>query len=393
MSSVSREKMLDRARSLVRVFSERSASAEDNRMVSEESIQDLHELGLWRVNQPKRVGGPELDVQLLIEITAILASGCASTGWVYVNLAVHHWMLSMWPHYGQSKVWNENPDALIASSVIYPLGAAKKVKEGYLLSGRWPFCSGVNHSDWTILGGLAESPDSQKAGEARMFLVPTSDIEILDTWDVVGLAATGSHDVQCTELLVPFDMTLAAADTRGGPTPGSELNPSPLYQQSVGSLFPHLISGVLLGIGEGMYDFCLAHLKAQNARTSGARLAALSPVQARLSEAGVHLSAARQLLLSNLKESQSIAEAGKVPEIEDKLRWRRDGAFVARLVGEAGQNLRRLMGSGSIFRRNAFQRMARDLDAGLTHAHVSWDINGPAFGRVALGLPPDNPNL
>lgn len=385
--------MLERASSLVPVLRDRSASAEDNRKISEDSIRDLHELGLWRINQPKRVGGLELDVQLLVEITAILASGCASTGWVYVNLAVHHWMLSMWPPSGQAKVWDENPDALIASSVIYPLGNAKEIEGGYFLSGRWPFCSGVKHSDWTILGGLAEGHSSHDAGEPRMFLVPTRAIEILDTWDVVGLVATGSNDVQCSELFVPRDMSLAATDTRGGPTPGAVLNPSPLYQQSVGSLFTHLISGVLLGIGEGMYDFCLEHLKARSARTSGARLAALSPVQARLSEAGALLSAARQLLLSNLREMQNIAEKGKLPEVEDKLRWRRDGAFVARLVGQAGGNLRRLMGSGSIFRRSPFQRMARDLDAGLTHAHVSWDINGPAFGRVALGLPPENPNL
>jgi 3-hydroxy-9,10-secoandrosta-1,3,5(10)-triene-9,17-dione monooxygenase len=304
MARISGDEWLQRARSLVPACRERSAEAA--RRIAEITLRELHELGLCRVNQPRWVGRAEVDVSLLVEITGILASGCASTGWVFINQAVDHWMLAMWPPKGQAAVWDQDPDALIASSVIYPLGRAESVLAGYRLTGRWPFFSGVHHSGWTILGALVESSDGPEAPEPRMFLVPTGDIDVLDTWDVAGLAATGSHDVECEELFVATAMTLAARDTRGDPTPGAVLNPAPLYGQCVVSLFPHMIAGVLLGISEGAYEICLAQMRERSARSSSARLAA-----------------ARQLLLSNFCELEAIAEAGKMPSVEDKLRWHR----------------------------------------------------------------------
>lgn len=82
-----------------------------------------------------------------------------------------------------------------------------------------------------------------------------------------------------------------------------------------------------------------------------------------------------------------------MPSVEDELPWRRNGSFVATLAGEAGHSRQRRAGANAIFNAHPLQRMIRDLDAGLTYAHVSWDVNGPAFGRVALGLPPENPNI
>ncbi len=55
-----------------------------------------------------------------------------------------------------------------------------------------------------------------------MFLVPVSDYAIIDTWQVIGLAGTGSKDVEVADVFVPGYRHLAAEQIRGGPTPGSE---------------------------------------------------------------------------------------------------------------------------------------------------------------------------
>ena len=386
-----REEMLARAHAMIPVVRARAGAAEAVGRIPEETIRELHKNGLWRINQPARVGGGEYDFRLLTEVAQELARGCASTGWVYINLAVHHWMLAMWPPEGQDTVWNENPDALIASSVIYPAGHAAKTDGGYRLSGHWPFCSGINHSEWIMVGGMVEGAGPDGGPEARVFLIRTRDLTIHDNWDVMGLSATGSVDSECDDLFVPEYMTLAGNATRGDRTPGTDANPSPVYRQSVGGLFPHMISTVLLGVARGMWDVGVESLRERSARQSGRKVAELVPVQNRVAEAGGLIDAGRALLFANFAESLAYAEAGAVPPVEAKLRWRRDGALAAKFAGDAGRGIFSVMGASAMTSAGPLQRPMRDLTAGLTHAHISWEINGPAHGRVALGLETDNP--
>ena len=386
-----RDEMLARAQAMIPVVRARSAAAEKAGRIPEETIRELHESGLWRINQPARVGGGEYDYYLLVEVAHELSRGCASTGWVYVNLAVHHWMLAMWPPQGQDTVWRNNPDALISSSVIYPAGKAEKVDGGYVLSGHWPFCSGILHSEWIMLGAMVAGAGPKGGPEPRMFLVATKDLKIFDQWDVMGLCATGSVDSECADLFVPDYMTLAGDATRGDLTPGSAVNPAPVFRQPVGGLFPHLIATIMLGIGRGIWDLGVESMRERSARQSGRKIADLVPVQNKVAETGAMIEAGRALLAANFAEAEKLAEAGIVPSIEAKLRWRRDGSFAAKLGADAAHALYRVMGASGMFNASALQRPIRDLTAGATHAHISWEINGPAHGRVALGLETDNP--
>lgn len=386
-----RDEMLARAQAMIPAVRARSASAEAAGRVPEETIRELHDSGLWRINQPARVGGGEYDYFLLVEVAHELARGCASTGWVYVNLAVHHWMLAMWPPQGQDTVWQDNPDALISSSVIYPCGKAVPVDGGYRLTGHWPFCSGILHSEWIMLGALVEGAGSGGAPEPRTFLVATKDLKIFDGWDVMGLCATGSVDSECADLFVPDYMTIAGNATRGDLTPGSAANPAPVFRQSVGGLFPHLIATVLLGVARGIWDIGVGSMRERSARQTGRKIAELVPVQNKVAESGAMIEAGRALLAANFAESAKLAEAGIVPTVEAKLRWRRDGTYAAKLAADAGHGLFRVMGASGMFDTSPLQQPIRDLTAGATHAHVSWEINGPAHGRVALGLETDNP--
>ncbi|MEK9662059.1 MAG: acyl-CoA dehydrogenase family protein [Alphaproteobacteria bacterium] len=386
----SRDEMLARAQAMIPAIRERAAAAEKAGCIPEETIAELHASGLWRINQPARVGGGEYDYLLLVEVAHELARGDASTGWVFVNLAVHHWMLAMWPPQGQNTVWDEDPDALIASSVIYPAGKATKVEGGYRLTGHWPFCSGILHSGWIMLGAMAEGAGPDGGPEPRIFLVATKDLTIFDQWDVMGLRATGSVDSECADLFVPDYMTIAGNATRGDLHPGSAANPQPVFRQSVGGLFPHLISTVLLGVARGIWDIGVGTMRERSARQTGRKIAELVPVQNKVAETGAMIEAGRALLVANFSESAKLAEAGIAPDDETKLRWRRDGTYAAKLAAEAGHGLYRVLGASGMFNTSPLQQPIRDLTAGATHAHVSWEINGPAHGRVALGLETDN---
>src|SRR5665213_2242610 len=124
----------------------------------------------------------------------------------------HHWMLAMFDKRAQDIVWNKDPNALIASSFIFPAGRARKVDGGYVLRGSWPFSSGVDSSEWNMLASVVSSDDEADGIEYRIFLVNRSDYTIKDTWNATGLRGTGSNDVEVQDAFVADAMTLAVSD-------------------------------------------------------------------------------------------------------------------------------------------------------------------------------------
>src|ERR1700744_894457 len=125
-----------RARALIPQLRERAARTEELRGLPPETERDLHDAGLFRLVQPKRVGGAELDYVALIDCAELLGKAEASVALNSANLASHHWMLGMFERKVQVLVWDKDPNALIASSFIFPAGRARKVEDGYRLRGR-----------------------------------------------------------------------------------------------------------------------------------------------------------------------------------------------------------------------------------------------------------------
>jgi 3-hydroxy-9,10-secoandrosta-1,3,5(10)-triene-9,17-dione monooxygenase len=208
-------------------------------------------------------------------------------------------------------------DALIASSFVFPAGKARKVTDGYLLSGRWPFSSGVDPSEWNMLAGLARLDDNLPP-EQRIFMVPRAQYQVIDTWRAGGLRGTGSNDVEVSEVFVPEHRTLAVADTKGGPTPGSAVNPGILFRLPVFALFPYMLSGVALGIAEGLIE----DYKPAAGKMTGARVAEIQSTQIRLAEATAYARASRVIQLANCREAEQ-----NLPDMKTKARYRLEGAY------------------------------------------------------------------
>jgi 3-hydroxy-9,10-secoandrosta-1,3,5(10)-triene-9,17-dione monooxygenase len=319
---------------------------------------------------------------------ALLAGACASSAWNWVNFAAHHMMLGMFPREAQDEIWGKSVDALIASSFVFPAGKARKVEDGYVLSGRWPFSSGVDPSEWNMLAGLARLDDNLPP-EQRIFLVPRAQYKVIDNWFAGGLRGTGSKDVEVSEAFVPEHMTLAVADTKGGPTPGSAVNPGPLYQLPVFALFPYMLSGVALGIAEGLIE----EYKPGAGRMTGARVAEIQSTQIRLSEATAYARASRLVQLSNCEEAERLIASGSVPEGKVKARYRLEGAYAVEWALRAVDVMFGLYGASGLYESGHVPRAFRDAHAVKQHFSFNTDIAGTTYGRVALGLASDNPTL
>jgi 3-hydroxy-9,10-secoandrosta-1,3,5(10)-triene-9,17-dione monooxygenase len=362
--------MIARARGLIPRLRDRASRTEELRRLPPETERELHESGLFRIVQPKRVGGSELDYVALIDCGDAIGQADASAAWNFANLASHHWMLAMFDKRAQDLVWDKDVNALIASSFIFPAGRARKVDGGYVLRGSWPFSSGVDSCEWNMLASVV-SPDDEADGiEYRIFLLNKSDYKINDTWNAAGLRGTGSNDVEVNDAFVAEPMTVAVNDLGGGPTPGSVVNPNALYTLPVFSLFPYVLSGVALGNAQACLD---DYVEVARYRAK--------------------IDAARLIMRSTCIEAMADARRGYYPDIAGKTKTRRDGAFAVNLCTEAVSLLFAASGARGLFTSAALQRQFRDAHAINSHLAFNFDAAGTNYGRVALGLPSENLTL
>ena len=385
--------MVARARALIPQLRERASRTEELRRLPPETERDLHDTGLFRIVQPKRVGGSELDYVALVDCADAIGQADASVAWNFANLASHQWMLGMFDKRAQDLVWNKDVNALIASSFIFPAGRARKVDGGYVLRGSWPFSSGVDSSEWNMLASVVSSDDEADGIEYRIFLVNKSDYKIVDTWNATGLRGTGSNDVEVNDAFVAEPMTIAVHDLAGGPTPGSAVNPNALYTLPVFSLFPYVLSGVALGNAQACLDDYVDVARHRASTYNRAKLGDLQSTQIKIAEASAKIDAARRIMRSTCIEAMADARRGHIPDIAAKTRSRRDGAYSVNLCTEAVSQLFAASGARGLFTTGVLQRQFRDAHAINSHIAFNFDAAGTNYGRVALGLPSENLTL
>jgi 3-hydroxy-9,10-secoandrosta-1,3,5(10)-triene-9,17-dione monooxygenase len=385
-SGVGYDEAMRRAREIVPILRERAQQAEQERMLIRENEQLLHESGLFRFHQPRAFGGMELPFVAVVDIPAELARGCPSTAWNVGNLACHHWILGYYDPETQHEVWDANPDALIASSIALAAGRGRKVEGGFVVSGRWPFSSAVDNSEWNMLAVTVYDGDGEAPVDWRLCLVPKSDYEIIDTWYAMGMAATGSKDIAVTELFVPERRALPLARCRGGSEhPGAALTRGPLFRIPIVAASSHPLAPAALGAAEGAYEHFLEAMAKRTGTYTGARVADFQAVQIKLARARCLIDAARCLLRQSAIEFQAVAERNEVPDLETKLRFRAHTAHAVSESREAVETLWSCYGAQGLYTRDPLQRHLRDVLAINQHFSFNFDIAGAAYGLHALG--------
>ena len=387
-SAVGYEEAMRRARDIVPTLRERAQKCEDARGLLPENEKLLHETGLFRFHQPKRFGGMELPFVAVVDIVAELARGCPSTAWNVGNLGCHHWILGYYEPQTQHELWDANPDVLIASSIALAAGRGRKEEGGFVVSGKWPFSSGVDNSDWNMLAVTIF--EDEKPVDWRLCLVPKSDYKVLDTWYAMGMVGTGSKDIEVKEVFVPERRALALQRCRGGPGhPGAALNQGPLFRVPIVAAAGHPLSATVLGTAEGAFEHVLKAFKTRVGTYTGAKVSDFQAVQVKLARARCLIDSAAALMRS----SAVMFEVDETPDVEAKLRLRAQNSFAVGQAREAVETLWSFYGANAIYTRDPLQRYLRDAQAASQHFSFNFDIAGSAYGTVALGGKYGNPNL
>jgi 3-hydroxy-9,10-secoandrosta-1,3,5(10)-triene-9,17-dione monooxygenase len=381
-AEVGYDEAMRRAGALVPTLRARADRAETVRQMEKETLDDLHQAGLFRFHQPRRWGGMELPFVAMFDVPAEVARGCASTGWNVANLSIHHWMLALYDERAQAEIWGQDPDALIASGIAFPQGRGRRVDGGF---DQWPlnFSSGIDPA--TGNAGRHRT-DGERVVDHRMCLVPRGEYEIVDDWQVLGMRSTGSKSVKANEVFVPEHRALCMYDIRGGSGfPGAQSNPNPMFRVPLAALGSHCLAGAGVGNAQAALELTTEAIKERSTNYTAMRMRDFQAVQLRVARAGAQVDAARLVIRADCHTAERIAHEGRAPTIEEKLRFKRNAAWAIEQCTEAVDALHALAGANGIYDRYPIQRLFRDQHALSAHIGFSWDAQGGPWGLVAMG--------
>jgi 3-hydroxy-9,10-secoandrosta-1,3,5(10)-triene-9,17-dione monooxygenase len=380
-SPQTRDDAVGRARALFPLLREGARQADDERHLLPEMVEAVTAAGLVRTLVPRRWGGSELDLTTHMEIAIELGRAYGSMGWVGSFLIDHPFILAHFGEEAQHDVWGTGgPDARISTSFV-PVGRVTPAPGGWSLSGDWAWASGVAYAEWIMLGGMV--PDSQgDHSEYRLFLVPTSDLTIVDTWYSAGLRGSGSDNVVADHVFVPGHRTVAMSGLLHARSPGAEVNPAPLYNQPFMSHGGHAMVSPGIGIARGMTEAWRDHVRAKSHSHTQEQVAAAIPMQLTLAEAEVRIDTAEMLL----RRALALVDSGAEISLPDRVRNRRDITYASRILVRAAEDLMQMAGASALRDESPIQRGWRDVRAISSHVFCNFNAAAENYGRLAFGF-------
>jgi 3-hydroxy-9,10-secoandrosta-1,3,5(10)-triene-9,17-dione monooxygenase len=378
--SFTRDELLRRAAALVPVFKERAARTEELRQVPPESVRDLLASGLIRIGNPRKYGGHEVEVDTAFEVGFELGRGCGSTAWCYSLWTAHNWWLGHFPERCQEEFFATGPDTLFSSGLNPAGGKVERASGGYRISGRWGFSSGCDAATWAMVAVPGAS-----LTEPLWLLLPRSDYRIVDTWFASGMRGSGSKDIVIEDAFVPAHHAVDPERCGVHDMTGFELHGRLSYRAPLRCLAGWDLAAPLIGIAQGAVDEFVARAR----RMSGpGRSTDSVALQLRLAEAAAEVDAARALHRQDIQEILDRAARGEGFGELDRIRYRRDKAFIARLCVRAVDRLFEGSGARAVLDAEPIQRFHRDAHGASHHAALSWDLVAEQFGRQAFGPAP-----
>jgi alkylation response protein AidB-like acyl-CoA dehydrogenase len=382
-----RAQLVQRAAELAPVLKKNADRAEEDRRLSDETIEALAQAGVFKLRVPKRYGGYEADTRTLAEVATELGRADGAAAWTASVYWIPTWMTCLFPDSVQDEVF-ATPDVRICGT-LSPSALAVPVEGGIQVSGKWGFVSGAHHAHWQEIVAILQSPDGPP--QPVMALVPMSDLQIVDDWDTYGLRGTGSVSTVAQEVFVPQDRVLPLGAVLQGQY-ASQLNAdNPVYRTPLLPVASASSVGTVLGLAKAALELFLDRLPGRTITYTGYTQQAEAPLtHHQVAEAALKIDEAEFHVhrLTALVDGKGVE--GSPWTLEERVRSRADMGAVCRLAKEAVDLLASASGGSSLYRDVPIQKIARDIHAVNLHALMNPNTNNELYGRILCGQEPNS---
>jgi 3-hydroxy-9,10-secoandrosta-1,3,5(10)-triene-9,17-dione monooxygenase len=381
--------LLDDLRNLLPGIAADAGEAERQRKAIDHHMQAIADTGIYRFFVPRRYGGAEYPLTRFIDVGLMLGEACTSTAWVTTFCMEHNWMLAQFPIETQDELFSVSP-WIIAPGVITPNGRAQAHQEahqdGYRLTGRWQWGTGVMHADWALLSGFVE-----ETRDVRLFAVPIEQVEIIDTWHPDGMAATGSNDMQVKDAFVPTRFSQSVSAMTIGRGVGALVHQTPMFRMPMMPILYIAAGAPALGAARGMLKRFIERAPSRTKFGSRAAQSESILTHVRAGEATATLEAAEMIMRGVARETMQWGERDDVCPLAERVRHRLLMAEAVRLVRDVVRELFEASGANAHHISEPMQRIHRDVHTIAAHTVFDMEIIAEQAGRIALGMDPTIP--
>lgn len=372
----------DCAKLLASEFAARASQHDRDASFPFENFKELSEAGLLALTVPAALGGSGAGALDAARIIGIFGKADPSTALVLSMHYIQHLVMARstrWPGRLSRKLARETvegvalinalrvePDLGSPSRGGLPATTARRTETGWRLSGRKIYSTGAPVLKWYAVWAKTDEPNVR----VGLFLVPAGlpGTHILETWDHLGLRASGSHDIVFDDVVFPLDHEIDVREPQEWRVPD-------FTQATVHAIF---VAAIYDGIARAARDWLVEFLKNRVPSNLGASLATLPRVQEVVGGIEARLAVNARLIESFAGDyDDGVALSASESNIV-KLTVTNNAVAV---VEEALS----LTSNHGLTRTNPLERHYRDVLCGRVHTPQD-DATRVTAGRLALGL-------
>lgn len=341
-------------------------------------VEGLVDAGVFSLYLPSSLGGGG-DPVTAYRVCEELARVDGSVAWCAMVAITTAYLVGWLDHDVAAEMFGSPADARLAGSTR-PLGVAVADGDVFRVTGRWDVASGVGHANWVIAACRVQGGAAAPGEAMRVAFVPVEHIEVIPTWDVLGMRGTGSHDVVIDSVAVPASHTTDMT----APAVADDV----LFHPRLMRVTSHApVAGVVLGLASGAIDTLAGEGATTTTTGSSVALRDRARVQHAVAEATAEVEAARAFVVASTAAACDAVAAGEDPARHLALA-RLSYVQAARAAKRAVQLVFDAAGTSAVHRGLGLERRYRDLAVACQFKSFDPEIEVGA-GRVLLGLDPE----
>ena len=356
-----------------------------DRQLPAELAGKMAEKGLFGLYVPKELGGPETDPITAFHVVEEIAQADGSAGWCVFNGAAVSSAVVRISKKAAKEIFGD-PPCILGSGSARAGGTAKITDGGYIVSGRWNFLSGIDHSIAIFVACRVIDDDGPVLNEDgtpmfRTVVLPVSKGEVLDTWATLGMRGTASSDAEYSEVFVPDHHTY----TRGAPAHYD----GPLYSPPQSSIVLGwtLSAANTLGMARGAMNTFVDLATDSGSTDSPTLLRDRQHIKIVVGECEAMIDSARRYVLDTVSAMWEAQVSGGADLPELSMRTRLAITHAIRQSIAVADKLFNAAGTNAIHRSVGLERYFRDLH--VHGQHISGlPLNFEYGGAILMGSTP-----
>lgn len=374
------DELVANAEALVPLLRAEAAEAERLGKLTDKTIDAFRDAGFFHAMRPASTGGSAIGFGTFIDIVRILSRGDASAGWVGAFMISHDWLLTRLNADAQAEIFEGGRPGL-AAAMAAPPGTAEPVEGGWKVNGRWRFGSSIMHANWAIVS--AGAPD----GPPLTVVARVDEGEIIDTWQVPGMKATGSNDFALVDAFIPAHrvvdlMTYASRHNDGAALyPDYEILQYPMYR-----VLSLIHGAVAVGTAEAALEL-FPESVAKRQRPGSGPIIEEAETHAAYGEAMQTALVARLMLDDAVARTERLfAKGAPDPSPADLTLLNLSNVGSGTEALKAVDTLVQAAGASVMRNGTPLEMICRNAAVMRNHVALDWRHNQRLAGRIGLGL-------